>query len=155
MATSRAKTVAAYLKELPADRRKIVSAMRRRIRANLPRGYEEAMNWGMITYQIPLKQYPGTYNGQPACYAGLVAQKNFYTLYLMAAYGATRRELEAAFRKAGKKLDMGRSCLHFRDLDDLPLDAVDKCIRSTPPEKMIEMYEASRRRARARKSARK
>ena len=146
MATSRAKTVSAYLKELPPDRRRIVAAMRKRILANLPNGYEEGMQWGVITYHVPLRLLPDTYNGQPLCYAALAAQKNFYTLYLMGAYGDAklRKQLDEAFRKAGKKMDMGKSCLHFRSLDDLPLDAIDEIIASVPADKWIQVYKASR-----------
>ena len=76
MASSKATTVAAYLKGLPADRRKVVSAVRDVVLKNLPKGYREGMNWGHITYEVPLERYPDTYNGQPLCYVGLAAQKN-------------------------------------------------------------------------------
>jgi hypothetical protein len=147
MASSAAKTVNAYLKELPADRRRVVSAVRKRILEHLPAGYEEGMNFGAITYHIPLKRFPDTYNGQPLCYVALAAQKNFFTLYLMGPYGSPklRKQLEEAFHKAGKKMDMGKSCLHFRDLNDLPLDAIDEIVASVPAEKWIEVYEMSRR----------
>lgn len=104
------------------------------------------MNFGMITYEIPLERFPNTYNKQPICYAGLAAQKNFNTIHLMGAYAdpKQRKQLEEAFRKSRKKMDMGKSCLHFRSPDDLPLDAIGEIIASTPPDKMIEAYEASR-----------
>ena len=104
------------------------------------------MGWGAICWEIPLERYADTYNGKPLGYVGLAARKNFHTLYLMGAYGdpKQRKRLEDAFRKSGKKMDMGKSCLHFRKADDLPLDAIGEIIASTPPEKMIAMYEASR-----------
>jgi hypothetical protein len=88
-----------------------------------------------------------TYNGQQLCYAGLAAQKNFNTLYLMTAYapGKHRQKLVAAFKRAGKKLDMGKSCIHFQGADDLPLEAVGELISAIPPEKWIEIYESSRK----------
>jgi hypothetical protein len=146
MATSSARTVAAYLKELPPDRRRVLSAVRQRILANLPDGYEESMTFGMITYGIPLARYPDTYNGQPLCYAGLAAQKSYNALYLMGPYAVPgqQRELEDAFKQAGKKLDMGKSCVRFRDLDDLPLEAIGRIIAGTPPDRMIAAYEKSR-----------
>jgi uncharacterized protein YdhG (YjbR/CyaY superfamily) len=146
MATSKAATVDEYLAELPAERREVVSKMRDLVRRNLPKGYEETMNWGMISYELPLTRYPKTYNGQPLTFVGLAAQKNYYALYLTSANqdSAHGRELADAFKRAGKKLDMGKSCLRFKKLDDLALDAVGRIIASTPPEKFIAQYEAGR-----------
>jgi hypothetical protein len=147
MALSKAKTVKEYLDDLPEERRRAISKVRAVVRKNLPRGYRETMNFGMIAYEVPLERFPNTYNKQPLCYAGLAAQKNFNTIYLMGAYAdpKQRKRLEDAFRKSGKKMDMGKSCLHFRSADDLPLDAIGEIIASTPPEKMIEAYEMSRK----------
>ena len=83
---SDATTAAQYLAELPADRRAAIEAVRQTILANLPVGYEEAMNWGMITYQVPLARYPKTYNGQPLAYAALASQKNYMAVYLTGIY---------------------------------------------------------------------
>jgi hypothetical protein len=148
MPLSKAKTVAAYLKELPAERRAVVSAVRDVVVKNLPKGYRESMAFGMITYDLPLERYRNTYNGQPLCYAALAAQKNHYSLYLMTAYGDPKQEkaLKAAFGKAGKKLDMGKSCVRFKKLDDLPLEAIGKLIASVPPDAYIARYEELRAR---------
>jgi hypothetical protein len=147
MASSKATTVDDYLDELPPERRSIVASVRDLVRRNLPEGYQETMNWGMISYEIPLERYPHTYNKQPLSYIALAAQKNFYTLYLNAAYQDRdgRKRLEREFQKAGKKLDMGQSCLHFKRLEDLPLDVIAKVVASTPPEKFIEQFEAGRK----------
>jgi hypothetical protein len=146
MAQSKAGTVKEYLDGLPADRRKEIAKVRSVVRKNLPKGYREAMGFGMIGYAIPLERYPDTYNKQPLGYAALAAQKNFNTLYLLGVYAdpKQRKRLEEAFEKSGKKMDMGKSCLHFRKADDLPLEAIGKLIASTPPEKMIAMYEKAR-----------
>ena len=146
MVQSSAKTVKEYLDELPADRRKEIARVRSVVKKNLPKGYREGVGFGMICYVIPLERYPDTYNKQPLGYAALAAQKNFNTLYLMGAYGdpKQKKRLEDAFKKSGKKMDMGKSCLHFRKADDLPLDAIGEIIGSTPPDKMIAMYEAAR-----------
>jgi hypothetical protein len=146
MVQSKARTVKQYLDELPDERRRAISKVRSVVRKYLPKGYRETMNFGMITYEIPLERFPNTYNKQPVCYAGLAAQKNFNTIYLMGAYTdpKQRKQLEEAFRKSGKKMDMGKSCLHFRSPDDLPLDAIGEIIASTSPDKLIEAYEASR-----------
>jgi hypothetical protein len=150
MVSSKASTVDDYLAELPPERRSIVASMRDLVRRNLPEGYEETMNWGMICYEIPLERYPNTYNKQPLGYAALAAQKNSYTLYLNSVYQDEGRKkwLEREFKKAGKKFDMGKSCLHFKRLEDLPLDVIAQVIGSTPPEKLIEQHEASRKRKR-------
>jgi uncharacterized protein YdhG (YjbR/CyaY superfamily) len=147
MASSSAATADAYLEELPPDRRAVVSAVRDTIRRKLPKGYRETMSWGMISYEIPLERYPDTYNGQPLVYAAVVAQKNYYAVYLTGLYQDPAQEaaFREEFKKAGKKLDMGKSCVRFRRLDDLPLDLIGKVIAATPPEKFIETYEASRK----------
>lgn len=147
MASSSAATPDEYLAELPPERREVVSAVRDVVLRNLPAGYRESMSFGMIGYGIPLERYPDTYNKQPLMYAGLAAQKSHYALYLMCVYQDP--QAEAAFReayaRAGKKLDMGKSCVRFRRLDDLPLDVVARTIASTPPEELIRQYEASRK----------
>ena len=148
MARSHAATVGEYLEELPADRRAVVAAVRDVVVRNLPKGYREGMNWGMICYEVPLERYPDTYNGQPLLYAALAAQKNYFTLHLMAAYQNAKQGtlLREEFKKAGKKLDMGKSCLRFKRLDDLPLDVIGRTIAATPPETLIAACEAARRR---------
>lgn len=147
MALSNAKTVGQYLRELPPEKRQVIGAVRKVVVQNLPKGYKESMNFGMINYTIPLKAYPETYNGQPLCYAGLSAQKNYYTLYLMSAYGDARQTawIATEFKKRGKKLDMGKSCVRFKKLDDIPLDVIGEAIASTPPDAYIKRYEAARK----------
>ena len=144
MVSSAATTVADYLKSLPKERSAVVSAVRSVIRKHLPKGYVESMNWGMICYEIPLKRYRETYNGQPLALAALAAQKNNYALYLMCVYqdAALLRTLKESFRKAGKKLDMGKSCIRFKSLDGLPLDVIGEFIARVPPDDFIARYEA-------------
>ena len=139
-----ATTVDAYLAALPDDRRETMAAIRQLIRKNLPKGYEEAVTSGMLTYQIPLERYPDTYNRQPLAYVALAAQKNYYALYLMGAYmdPSLVDQLKDAFAKTGRKMDMGKSCLRFQSADDLPLDAVGKAIAAIRPEQFIAIYEA-------------
>lgn len=147
MVQSKAKTVQAYLKELPPERREVVAAVRRMVRKHLPKGYVESMAYGMIGYGVPLTRYSDTYNGQPLAYVALAAQKHYYSLYLMsvAANSQEERDLRAAFARAGKKLDMGKCCVRFRQLADLEMEALGKAIASTPVDAFIERYEASRR----------
>jgi hypothetical protein len=144
MATSTAATVEEYLAELPVERREVISKVREVVKRNLPKGYNETMSWGMISYGIPLSRFPNTYNGQPLGYVALAAQKNYYALYLMGPYmdPELAEQLEAAFKQAGKKLDIGKSCLRFKKLEDLPLEAVGRVVASMPPEKLIAHHEA-------------
>jgi len=143
----KAKTVGEYLDGLPPERRTVVSKVRALVKKHLPKGYQEEMNWGAITYAIPLKTFPETYNGQPLCYAALAAQKNYVSLYLMGVYGDAKKSkwLEDEFKKRGLKLDKGKACLRFKSLDDLPLDVIGEVIASVPPDKYIEIYRASRK----------
>jgi hypothetical protein len=145
MARSNATTVAAYLDELPSERRAVVSAVRDVVLAHLPAGYQETMNWGMICYEIPLERYPTTYNRQPLGYVALAAQKQYFALYLSVYQDAEQdASLREEFERAGKKLDMGKSCVRFRKLDDLPLEVIGRVVASTSPEAYIARYEASR-----------
>ena len=146
MASSKAATVAQYLAELPADRRAEIEKVRDLVNAALPAGYREGMGYGMIGWVVPLETYPDTYNKQPLAYAGLAAQKNYNSLYLTCVYASKKRteRLKAAAAAAGKKLDMGKSCIRFRRADDLPLDLIREEIASTKPDEFIRIYEAAR-----------
>jgi hypothetical protein len=146
---SSAATVEAYLAEQPEERRETLSAVRDVILRNLPEGYAERMNWGVISYEVPLERYPKTYNGQPLMYAGLAAQKNYLAVYLMGIYGDGKEAgwFREAFKQAGKKLDMGKSCVRFRTLDDLPLDAIGRAVAATTVEQYIAVHEAARAKA--------
>lgn len=147
MARSGAATVTEYLEELPEERRRALEAVLAEVRRRLPAGYVESMNWGMIAWEIPLERYPKTYNGQPLLHAALAAQKNHYALYLMNVYfdSSLEKRLRDGFRSAGKPLDIGKSCLRFRRLDDLPLDVVGEIVAATSVDETIARYEASRR----------
>ena len=149
MARSNATTVAGYLQDLPHERRAVVTTVRNLVLENLPAGYQETMNWGMISYEIPLERYPHTYNGQPLAYLMLAAQKHHYALYLMSVYQDPDQErwLREAFQRTGKKLDMGKSCLRFRKLSDLPLNVIGELVASTPPTEFIAKYEAIRQKS--------
>ena len=141
-------TVAAFLAAQPARRRAELERVLTVVREHVPAGYEEAMVKGMVVWQVPLARYPDTYNGHALWLAALAAQKNYCSLYLMSAYGdpGVARRLREGFAAAGKKLDMGKSCVHFRAADDLALDAVAAAIASTPPERWIAIAKAARRR---------
>ncbi len=143
---SEATTVDEYLAELPADRREAIEPVRRTILDNLPAGYEEAINWGMITYQVPLETYPDTYNGQPLMYAALASQKNHMAVYLTSVYidEDSRRAFESDYASTGKRMDLGKSCVRFRRLDDLPLELIGEAIAKMPVDEFIRRFEEAR-----------
>ena len=143
---SKAKTVKEYLASLPADRRKEIEAVRKVIRKHLPKGYVECMGYGMMGYAVPLKLYPPGYHGAPNTplpYAGLAAQKNACSLYLMSVYSdkGTDTWFRKAFKASGKKLDMGKSCIRFKKADDLPLDLIGQAVARYPVADYIQLYE--------------
>ena len=146
MVSSKETTPAAYLASLPPERRKVVAAVRAVVKKRLPKGYVESMNWGMLSYEIPLSRYPDTYNKQPLMYVALAAQKKNYALYLTNVYDnkPAMDRLAAAYKALGKKLDMGKSCLRFTSLDDIPLDVIGDIVASTSVEERIERSEAAR-----------
>jgi len=150
MAQSAALTVVDYLAELSPERRQLLGAVRHTVLENLPDGYEEVMASGMIGYVIPLERYPKTYNKLPLVYAALASQKQYMSLYLMNVYGDqdTERWFNDAYKATGKKLDMGKSCVRFKTLNDLPLDVIGQAVARTPLETFIQRYEASRSKTR-------
>ena len=146
MAQSKAETVDEYLDELAPDRREAVETVRQVILDSLPEGYEEMMQYGMIGYAIPLERYPVTYNGQPLGYVALASQKNYMSLYLMNIYGDPEAEkwFTESYKATGKRLDMGKSCVRFKSLDDLPLDLIGEAVARTLVSDFIEWYEFMR-----------
>jgi hypothetical protein len=152
--SSQSPAVSQYLGSLPDDRRAAIAGVRNVIRKHLPSGYEEQVRGAMISYEIPLSVFPDTYNKQPLCYAALAVQKHHNALYLMTVYGHKpfEEKLRAAFAAEGKKLDMGKACVRFQRLEDLPLDAIGGIIAAVPPARYIEIYEASRPPARKKRT---
>ena len=146
MARSAATSVPEYLESLPEERRAVVATVRDVILKNLPKGYQETMNWGMISYEIPLDRHPAAANGQPLIYAALAAQKNHYAVYLLGLYaeGKPPGWFAEEFRKAGKKLDMGKSCVRFRKLDDIPLETIGRAIAGTSVEQLIAIHDRAK-----------
>src|SRR3954452_7713248 len=128
---SKATTVDAYLQSLPPDRREALNAVRDVIFKNLDRKYEEGMQYGMIGYYVPHSVYPKGYHcdpKQPLPFAGLASQKNYMSVYLMSLYSVDdnpgnphARWFRDAWTKTGKKLDMGKACIRFKKVEDLPL----------------------------------
>src|SRR4029078_6546384 len=146
---ARPTTVAAYLASLTPEKRAVIEEARAFVHKHIPKGHAECMNWGVINGGIQIEEFSNTYNGQPLCYVGLGAMKNYNSLYLMGAYETStgdytspfsQKILVDAFRKAGKRLDMGKCCLHFRKLDDLELTSVAQVIAMSTPDEYIAYY---------------
>jgi len=143
---SEARTVETYLAELPEERRSAIERVRATILENLPAGFEEAMNWGMITYQVPLTVHPDMYNKKPLMYAALASQKNHMALYLTSIYmdPAAQAAFEQEYRASGKRYDVGKSCVRFRRIGDLPLDLIGRTIGSMTMQEFIDREQAVR-----------
>jgi Domain of unknown function (DU1801) len=144
----KATTVEQYLSGLPEDRRKALEAVRQVILKNLDKDYEEGIQYGMIGYYVPHRVLPAGYHcdpKQPLPFAGLASQKNYMSLYLMCAYGDSTlsKWFREAWAKTGKKLDMGKSCVRFKKLDDLALDVIGELIKRVPAKKYVEYCEAA------------
>lgn len=144
--TSKAKTVKEYLASLPADRRAALEAVREVILKNLDEGFEEGMQYGGIGYYVPHKIFPPGYHcdpKQPLPFAGLASQKNHMGIYLFCIYGSPEEteRFREAWTKTGKKLDMGKSCVRFKKLEDVPLRVVGNTIKRVKLKKFVKHYE--------------
>lgn len=137
---SDAKTPEEYLSELEPVRREAISAVRDVILENLPEGYEEVMQYGMLSYVVPLSEFPDTYNGKPVMYMALGSQKQYMSLYLTTVYADSSLSdwFKQRYLATGKKLNMGKSCVRFRKLEDLPLDLVAEVTALTPLAQFVE-----------------
>ncbi len=143
---SAAATVDAYLTALPADRRELLQAVRQVILDHLPAGYAEGMQYGMIGYFVPHALYPAGYHcdpRQPLPFAALASQKQYCSLYLLCIYSQPEHLtwFQTAWAQTGRKLSMGKSCIRFRRLDDLPLEVIGQAIARVPVQQHIAFYE--------------
>jgi hypothetical protein len=158
--SQRPATVKAYLDALPEDRRKVLRAVRAAVNRRLPKGYEEGMQYGMIGWYVPHRLHPEGYHcdpKQPVPFAGLASQKNHMALYLMCIYGdpAHRAWFEQAWKQEVGRIDMGKGCVRFKKLADVPLDVVEEAIARVPVADFLERYTASVPRSRKRSARRK
>lgn len=146
---SKAATVDAYLKSLPEDRRAAVEAVRKVIKKNLPKGYEEGMQYGMIGYYVPHSVYPDGYHcdpSQPLPFASVASQKNHMAIYLMCIYGmeSHRAWFTRAWTATGRKLDMGKGCVRFKRIEDVPLEVVGEAIARVPVKEFVAFYDKTK-----------
>ena len=153
---SKATSVEQYLSELPEDERKAIEAVRWVFSEKLDKDYEEGIEYGMIGYYVPHRVYPAGYHcdpKQPLPFAGLASQKNYMSLYLMCVYGNSNHAkwFQEAWAKTGKTLDMGKSCVRFKKLEDLPLDVIGEAIKRVTAKKYIEYCESRSKRGPSRR----
>jgi hypothetical protein len=144
---SKAATVKEYLDALPEDRRKALQAVRKVIKANLDKGYKEGMQYGMIGYFVPHSLYPDGYHcdpSEPLPFAGIASQKNHMAIYLMCLYSDANLQewFKKEWAKTGKKLDMGKSCVRFKKIEDVPLEIIGEVIKRVPVKKFVDHYES-------------
>ena len=146
MVKSAAATVAEYLLELTEDRREAIAQVRQVILDHLPEGYQETMQYGMISYVIPLERFAKTYNKQPLAVVLLAAQKNYLSLYLMGVYGDPTIEqwFKERYQRSGHKLNQGKCCLRFKRVADLPTDLIGEVVARVSVDDFITMYETAR-----------
>jgi uncharacterized protein YdhG (YjbR/CyaY superfamily) len=149
VANMAASTVAQYLAALPEDRRAALCAVRDVINENLPDGYEEGMQFGMIGWYVPLSMYPAGYGENPKVPLPLVAlasQKSGMVLHFLCFYGHPTLStwFTSEYTKSGKKLDMGKGCVRFKKLEDLALDVVGRTIARVSVEDHMANYRAAR-----------
>ncbi len=151
---STATTVKEYLASLPEERRVAIEAVRMVILKNLDKDYDEVMQYGMIGYVVPHRDFPQGYHcdpKQPLAFAGLASQKNYIGVYLMGLYieagggaakegGAEENWFRTAWAKTGKKLDMGKCCVRFKRLEDAALDVIGEAIKRMPTKKYLGYY---------------
>ena len=142
-------TAKQYLDSLPDDRRAAIKAVRATINKALPKGYKAGMQYGMLGWFVPHSIFPAGYHcdpKQPVPFVGLASQKNYMSLYLMCIYSdeKDRVRFEKEWAKTGKKLNMGKSCVRFKKLDDIPLDVIADAIARVPVEKFLATYEGAR-----------
>ncbi|MFN8250335.1 MAG: DUF1801 domain-containing protein [Ferruginibacter sp.] len=146
---SKASTVDAYLAELPEDRQKAINELRKVIKKNLPKGFQECMSYGMIGYVVPHSKYPPGYHCDPKLplpFLNIASQKNFIAVYHMGVYADEKllKWFTAEHAKASaKKLDMGKSCMRYKKPEDIPYKLIGELAARITPEKWIALYEAN------------
>jgi len=143
---SKAKTADEYLETLPDDRAGIISALRKEIKRNLPKGFEETMQYGMISYVVPHKLYPDGYHCKPTDalpFMSIASQKNHIAVYHMAVYQGTLHDwfMKEWKKTSDKKLDMGKSCIRFKKADDIPVKLIGELASKMSPKQWIDVYE--------------
>jgi hypothetical protein len=144
MVQSGASTPEEYLAELPPERLEVIKMVRQVILDNLADGFVEGMEFGMLSYHVPLEDFGDTYNGRPLGIAALANQKDHMAVYLMGIYGdpEERAWFTETWKATGIKLDMGQSCVRFRNRQGVPLGVIGQAIARATPDDLIAAHES-------------
>jgi len=141
-------TVKSYLSKLPSDRKQVIEKLRKTILDNLPKGFSEGIGYGMIGYSVPHSIYPAGYHCDPKLplpFVGLASQKHFVALYHMGIYAddGLLKWFTGEYAKVNKsKLDMGKSCLRFKNFDTIPYQLIGELMTKISPQMWIKLYES-------------
>lgn len=144
---SKAPTVDAYISEIPEDRQQAMNELRKVIKKNLPKGFQECMNYGMIGWVVPHSKYPAGYHcnpKDPLPFMGLASQKNSINFYHMGIYSDPKLLkwfTEAHAKASPKKLDMGKSCVRYKKPEDIPFKLIGELVSKISPDEWIAAYE--------------
>ncbi|NNM15351.1 MAG: DUF1801 domain-containing protein [Bacteroidia bacterium] len=142
-----ANTVKEYLDKLPADRKKALSKLRKEIKANLPKGFKQELNYGMPGYVVPHKLYPDGYHCDPKLplpFMNIASQKNFVAVYHAGVYANPKllKWFTTEYAKSTKaKLDMGKSCIRFKKMEEIPYELIGKLASKVTVNDWIKTYE--------------
>jgi uncharacterized protein YdhG (YjbR/CyaY superfamily) len=146
---SKANTVDAYIAELPEERQKAIEKLRKVIKKNLPKGFTEAMGYGMMGWSVPHSIYPAGYHcnpKDPLPFMGLASQKNSINLYHMGVYADPKLLkwfTDAHAKVSPKKLDMGKSCIRYKKPEDIPYDLIGELASKITVTEWINLYETN------------
>ncbi len=144
---SNAETPDEYIESLPDDRKAILSDLRKVIKKNIPKGFEEVMGYGLPGWVVPHKLYPAGYHCDPKTplpFIGIASQKNHIAVYHMGIYSSPPllEWFQGEWPKhSSKKLDIGKSCLRFRKAGDVPIPLIGELARQMTPQQWIDIYE--------------
>lgn len=146
MVQSRAESVSKYIDELTPERSAILVPVLDTLRKAIKPGFQEVMNWGMISFEVPLEVFSNTYNKKPLLYCSLAAQKRHFGLYLMNIYSDSKalEILQKGYQKAGVKLDMGKSCIRFKNLNEIHMPTIKKVVGLHSVKQWVECYSLCR-----------
>lgn len=145
---SKAATVDAYIAELPEDRQKALTELRKVVKKSLPKGFQETMGYGMMGYSVPHSLYPAGYHcnpKDPLPFMGMASQKNFIAVYHMGIYADPKLLkwfTEAHAKASPKRLDMGKSCIRYKKAEDIPYKLIGELASKISPQDWIKMYES-------------
>lgn len=140
---SNAPTVSKYLKELDSNRAAQIKKLVELVRANLKPGFVETMRWGMISYEVPMELSGDTYNHQPLNYVAIASQKQYISVYLTTyAQPEVQAEFERRWAAAGKKLNMGKSCVRFKSLEGADLPTLAWAVKRLDAKQFVKLVKS-------------